>query len=203
MSFLRPLTRNFSVHSPKFLLLRTSRSACCVSLYLSLWHLPWNISPQNKNQWSLYLKSPTRAEHEMSKIPINCFLFLKTRAPFMPNKQANTSNNRAIAHNAMSKERERPSGKVFVTFRVCKKHCSNVQSSRYLIPPSLSQPLNEWSNRSPACCRKSPKCFFPMQTTLLPRLICTSYPTARHNNSATQCNNSSVAGKGIWVTGFL
>lgn len=80
MSFLRPLTRNFSVHSPKFLLLRTGRSACCVSLYLSLWHLPWNISPQNKNRWSLYLKSPTRAEHEMSKIPINCFLFLKTRA---------------------------------------------------------------------------------------------------------------------------
>ena len=72
---------------------RTGRSVCCVSLYLSLWHLPWNISPQNKNRWSLYLKSPTRAEHEMSKIPINCFLFLKTRAPFMLNQQANASNN--------------------------------------------------------------------------------------------------------------
>ena len=106
MSFLRPLTRNYSVHSPKFLLLRTDRSACCVSLYLSLWHLPWNISPQNKNRWSLYLKSPTRAEHEMSKIPINCVLFLKTRAPFMLNKQANISNNRAIAHNVKG-ERER------------------------------------------------------------------------------------------------
>ena len=105
MSFLRPLTINFSVHSPKFLLLRTGRSACCVSLYLSLWHLPWNISPQNKNRWSLYLKSQTRAEHEMSKIPINSFLFLKTRPPFMLNKQANISNNRAIARNVKG-ERE-------------------------------------------------------------------------------------------------
>ena len=203
MSFLRPLTRNYNVHSPKFLLLRTGRFACCVSLYLSLWHLPWNISPQNKNRWSLYLKSPTRAEHEMSKIPINCFLFLKTRAPFMPNKQANTSNNRAIAHNAMSKERERPSGKVFVTFRVCKKHCSNVQSSRYLILPlSLSHLMNGAIGRRPAAAKVqsvSSQC----KLRLLPRLICTSYPTARHNNSATQCNNSCVAGKGIWVTGFL
>ena len=163
---------------------RTGRSVCCVSLYLSLWHLPWNISPQNKNRWSLYLKSPTRAEHEMSKIPINCFLFLKTRAPFMLNKQANTSNNRAIAHNVKG-ERERPSGKVFVTFRVCKKHCSNVQSSRYLIPPSLSQPLNEWSNRSPACCRKSPKCFFPMQTTFTAAL---NLHKLSHCPAQQQCN---------------
>ena len=135
----------------------------------------------------------------MSKIPINCVLFLKTRAPFLLNKQANISNNRAIAHNVKG-ERERPSGKVFVTFRVCKKHCSNVQSSRYLIPPSLSQPLNEWSNRSPACCRKSPKCFFPMQTTFTAAL---NLHKLSHCPAQQVCNNSSVAGKGIWVTGFL
>ena len=85
----------------------------------------------------------------------------------------------------MSKERERPSGKVFVTFRVCKKHCSNVQSSRYLIPPSLSQPLNEWSNRSPACCRKSPKCFFPMQTTFTAAL---NLHKLSHWPAQQQCN---------------
>ena len=103
----------------------------------------------------------------------------------------------------MSKERERPSGKVFVTFRVCKKHCSNVQSSRYLILPlSLSHLMNGAIGRRPAAAKVqsvSSQC----KLRLLPRLICTSYPTARHNNSAIQCNNSSVAGKGIWVTGFL
>ena len=202
MSFLRPLTRNFSVHSPKSLLLRTGRSACCVSLYLSLWHLPWNISPQNKNRWSLYLKSPTRAEHEMSKIPINCVLFLKTRAPFMLNKQANISNNRAIAHNVKG-ERE--------TFRkgVCdlpglQKALQQCPIVPLLDPPSLSQPLNEWSNRSPACCRKSPKCFFPMQTTFTAALNLhkLSHCPAQQQCNTVQCN-SSVAGKGIWVTGFL
>ena len=101
----------------------------------------------------------------------------------------------------MSKERERPSWKVFVTFRVCKKHCSNVQSSRYLILPlSLSHLMNGAIGRRPAAAKVqsvSSQC----KLRLLPRLICTSYPTARHNNSATQC--STVAGKGIWVTGFL
>ena len=103
----------------------------------------------------------------------------------------------------MSKDREGPSGKVFVTFRVCKKHCSNVQSSRYLILPlSLSHLMNGAIGRRPAAAKVqsvSSQC----KLRLLPRLICTSYPTARHNNSAIQCNNRSVVEKGIWVTGFL
>ena len=69
----------------------------------------------------------------------------------------------------------------------------------------LSQPLNEWSNRSPACCRKSPKCFFPMQTTFTAALNLhkLSHCSVQQQCNASQCNNSSVAGKGIWVTGFL
>ena len=195
MSFLRPLTRNYNVHSPKFLLLRTDISACCVSLYLSLWHLPWNISPQNKNRWSLYLKSPTRAEHEMSKIPINCFLFLKTRASQHLKQSSNCPQ-------CQRRERE--------TFRkgVCDlpglqkalQQCPIVP----LLDPSLSLShlMNGAIGRRPAAAKVqsvSSQC----KLRLLPRLICTSYPTARHNNSAILCNNSSVAGKGIWVTGFL
>ena len=177
MSFLRPLTINFSVHSRKFLLLRTGRSACWVSLYLSLWHLPWNISPQNKNRWIYILSHQPEQNMKCPRSPLIAFCFSKLG-------HLNISNNRAIAHNVKG-ERERPSGKVFVTFRVCKKHCSNVQSSRYLIPPSLSQPLNEWSNRSPACCRKSPKCFFPMQTTFTAAL---NLHKLSHCPAQQQCN---------------
>ena len=113
----------------------------------------------------------------------------------------NISNNRAIAHNVKG-ERE--------TFRkgVCDlpglqkalQQCPIVP----LLDPSLSPShlMNGAIGRRPAAAKVqsvSSQC----KLRLLPRLICTSYPTARHNNSATQCNNSSVAGKGIWVTGFL
>ena len=195
MSFLRPLTINFSVHSRKFLLLRTGRSACCVSLYLSLWHLPWNISPQNKNRWSLYLKSPTRTEHEMSKIPINCFLFLKTRA----SQHLKQSSNCPQCQRRERDLQERclwPSG-----FAKSIAAMSN-RPATWSLPLSPSHLMNGAIGRRPAAAKVqsvSSQC----KLRLLPRLICTSYPTARHNNSATQCNNSSVAGKGIWVTGFL
>ena len=136
MSFLRPLTRNFSVHSPKFLLLRTDIYACCVSLYLSLWHLPWNISPQNKNRWIYILSHQPEQNMKCPRSPLIAFCFSKLgRHSCSINKQTSQTIEQLPT---MSKERERPSGKVFVTFRVCKKHCSNVQSSRYLIPPSLS-----------------------------------------------------------------
>ena len=113
----------------------------------------------------------------------------------------NISNNRAIAHNVKG-ERE--------TFRkgVCDlpglqkalQQCPIVP----LLDPSLSLShlMNGAIGRRPAAAKVqsvSSQC----KLRLLPRLICTSYPTARHNNSAILCNNSSVAGKGIWVTGFL
>ena len=194
MSFLRPLTRNFSVHSPKFLLLRTDRSACCVSLYLSLWHLPWIISPQNKNRWIYILSHQPEQNMKRPRSPLIAFCFSKLG-------HLNISNNRAIAHNVKG-ERE--------TFRkgVCDlpglqkalQQCPIVP----LLDPSLSLShlMNGAIGRRPAAAKVqsvSSQC----KLRLLPRLICTSYPTARHNNSATQCNNSSVAGKGIWVTGFL